>query len=58
MKDRFALLFCAISTSVLAYGVWYAFGSDAFTTLSIVAVIVLTADNFRLRRQLRSSQSK
>lgn len=58
MKNQIALLVWAIATAALAWGIWYVLGNDTFTTLTTVALVVLTVDNIRLRNRLRATQSE
>jgi hypothetical protein len=55
MKDRFQLILVGGVVSVLAWTFWHFLGKDAFSTLPTVMLIVVAADNVRLRRQLRSN---
>jgi hypothetical protein len=58
MKDGILLILAAVGCSLGAWIFWHFLGSDAFTTLMIVAFISMTADNLRLRKELRAKQSK
>jgi len=56
MKDGIVLVLLALVVAALAWGFWYVSGNDGFNVIMIVALVALTADNVRLRRQLRASQ--
>lgn len=56
MKDGIVLVLLALVVAVFAWGFWYVSGNDGFNVVMIVALVALTADNIRLRRQLRASQ--
>jgi hypothetical protein len=58
MKDRLQLILAGGVVAVLAWTFWHIFGKDAFSVLSTVMLIVVIADNVRLRRQLRSNTAK
>jgi hypothetical protein len=53
MKDRLQLVLAGGVVAVLAWTFWHILGKDAFSALSTVMLIVVIADNVRLRRQLR-----
>lgn len=55
-KDGIVLVLLALVVAALAWGFWYVSGNDGFNVIMIVALVALTADNVRLRRQLRASQ--
>jgi ABC-type siderophore export system fused ATPase/permease subunit len=57
MKDRLALILTGGVAAIVAAAFWRYLGQDAFSVLSIVAVLTLTADNVRLRRQLRDASA-
>jgi uncharacterized membrane protein YfcA len=54
MKDSLLLLAAGIVASVVAWAFWHYLGKDASSTLVTVMLIVVAADNARLRRQLRA----
>lgn len=56
MKDRVALLITAIAMSALAWLYWHLTGKYAVGLLMPFLLVVLTVDNFRLRRQLRGGK--
>jgi hypothetical protein len=57
MKDSLMLLVTGVACSLLAWAFWHYLGNDAIGTLNTVALVGVVADNFRLRRQLRSKDS-
>jgi hypothetical protein len=54
MKDGSALMVAAAIVSALAWAFWSYLGENAFNVLSTTMIIVLAADNTRLRRRLRT----
>jgi len=58
MKDSLLLLAAGAGASVVAWAFWHYLGSDGFSVLNIIFVIYISADNFRLRRQLRERKTK
>jgi len=54
MRDGLYLLLAALLFAAIGWVFWHFAGENAFGILSVVAMVVLTADNIRLRRQLRS----
>lgn len=56
MKDLLLLLVTGAGASLIAWAFWHYLGSDGFSVLNILFVICISADNFRLRRQLRASK--
>jgi hypothetical protein len=55
MKDRFKLILAASVISAIAWSFWHVLGKDAFSALPTIMLIIVAADNIRLRRQLRSN---
>lgn len=55
MKDRLQLILMGAFVAVLAWIFWHMLGKDAFSALPTIMLIVVVADNVRLRRQLRSN---
>lgn len=53
MRDSIVLLVAGVIVAAVAWVFWNVLGADGFAVLNIVALVVLLADNFRLRRQLR-----
>jgi hypothetical protein len=58
MKDSLLLLATGAGASVVAWAFWHYLGSDGFSVLNIIFVIYISADNFRLRRQLREKKPR
>ena len=60
MKDKLILVVVAALVAVGAWFFWHEAQSEGFNIISIIAIVVLGADNYRLRkanRLLRSSAS-
>jgi phage/plasmid primase-like uncharacterized protein len=55
MKDRFKLILAASVISAIAWSFWHVLAKDAFSALPTIMLIIVAADNLRLRRQLRSN---
>lgn len=55
MKDSILLLLAGVVVAGFAWGFWHFLGADGFAVLNTVALVVLVADNIRLRRQLKRS---
>lgn len=53
MKDRLLLVIAAATLAIGAWAFWYFLGDDALTMLTLIALVVVVADNRRLRRKLR-----
>jgi hypothetical protein len=53
MNDRAWLLVTAACASGAAWAFWHFLDQDAFGVLTLLALIILGADNFRLRRKCR-----
>jgi len=58
MKDSLLLLATGAGASVVAWAFWHYLGSDGFSVLNIIFMIYISADNFRLRRQLREKKPR
>ena len=58
MKDSALLVLAATGVAVLAWVFWHFLGDSGFNVISAVALVALTADNIRLRRQLRAKEPK
>lgn len=56
MKNAALLILTAAGVAVLAWGFWHFLGNSAFNVISAMALVAITVDNIRLRRQLRSQQ--
>jgi len=57
MRDRVLLILFAVAFAVGAWAFWHYLDQDALATLSILALVSVTADNLRLRRKLRDMDS-
>ncbi|SDX32575.1 hypothetical protein SAMN05444064_11811 [Pseudomonas syringae] len=57
MKDSIALLATAVAMAFFACLFWSSLGQDAFAVLGTLMVVMLTVDNFRLRRQVKALQA-
>lgn len=57
MKDNASLLIAGIICAVCAWMFWYFFGSDAADVMVVIALLMVMADNFRLRKLLRKQKS-
>jgi len=54
MKDRLQLILAGGVVAVLGWTFWHMLGKDGFSALPTFMLIVVIADNVRLRRQLRA----
>lgn len=57
MKDAFLLVLAAAGLALIAWGFWRLAGEYGFGVVSTAALLALTVDNIRLRRQLRARES-
>jgi len=55
MKDSLLLLITALAVALVAWAFWHFSGVDGFAILNLLALLLLAADNLRLRRQLKRS---
>ena len=53
MRDDLLLILSALLCAGLAWAFWHYLGEQALGALTVVALIALAADNYRLRRRLR-----
>ncbi|MEC5160585.1 MULTISPECIES: hypothetical protein [unclassified Janthinobacterium] len=58
MRDSGLLMLAAALCSVIAWAFWHFLGNDAFGVFMIVALVIVAADNVRLRRKLREQRDK
>lgn len=58
MKNQIHLLVTGICFACAAWAFWHFLADDAANTLSIIAIVLLGADNMRLRSQLRESAKR
>lgn len=56
MKDALLLLLAGALFATLAWAFWNYLGDDAFSAIAAVAVMVLSWDNARLRKELYASK--
>jgi uncharacterized membrane protein YoaK (UPF0700 family) len=56
MKDTVLLLLTSALFAALAWAFWHYLGNDAFSAMSIIVIVVLGAQNARLRKQLRAGR--
>ncbi|GFO60500.1 hypothetical protein GMST_28250 [Geomonas silvestris] len=54
MRDSLAILLAAAGISVLAWAFWHFAGGRGVDILTSFLLLILTADNIRLRRCLRN----
>lgn len=52
-KDELLLLLTALACAGGAWVFWHYLGERALGALTVIALIALAADNYRLRRRLR-----
>lgn len=55
MKDRFQLILAGSAIAAISWSFWHILGKDAFSALPTIMLIIVAADNIRLRRQLRGN---
>jgi hypothetical protein len=58
MKDDLLLLITATIVALLAWAFWRFLGESAFSVVSTLALLIVTADNIRLRRKLKPEQRR
>jgi hypothetical protein len=56
MTDKISLLAAGVVASLAAWAFWHFLGRDATGAFVTIMLIVVAADNARLRRQLRARQ--
>lgn len=54
MRDAVSLLLASALFAALSWAFWHYLGDDAFDAISIIAIVILGAENARLRKQLRA----
>lgn len=57
MRDGIYLMASAIALATIGWVFWHFTGDNGFEIISTVALLVIGADNIRLRRLLRSSRN-
>lgn len=55
MKDIALLILASAIFAAFGWAFWHYLGDDGFSAISLVALVILAADNARLRRRLRSN---
>lgn len=58
MRDTVLLLLASALCGALAWAFWHYLGNDAFSALSIIVIVILGAENGRLRKQLRAHRAE
>ena len=58
MNDSIALAIAAVVFAALSWMFWHFLGSDGFGVVTMLAAVVLLADNFRLRKSLKNKTDK
>lgn len=53
MKDRLLLLLAAAVSAIGAWAFWHFLGDDGFAAITLIALVGVVADNYRLRQKLR-----
>ena len=53
MRDDLILVLAALACAGFAWAFWHYLGEQALGALTLIALIALAADNYRLRRRLR-----
>lgn len=53
MRDDLILVLAALACAGFAWAFWHFLGEQALGALTVIALIALAADNYRLRRRLR-----
>jgi hypothetical protein len=53
MRDDLLLILTALVCAGFAWAFWHYLGEQALAGLTVIALIALAADNYRLRRRLR-----
>ncbi|WP_085959149.1 hypothetical protein [Collimonas fungivorans] len=58
MKDGFQLLAAAAAFAIIAWVIWHYLGGGGAGLISAVGLLILVADNIRLRRKLKMEQRR
>lgn len=53
MRDTVLLGLASVLCGAFAWAFWHYLGKDAFSAMSMIVIIVLAAENARLRKRLR-----
>jgi hypothetical protein len=54
MMDKLILVLVAILVSACAWFFWHEVQAEGFNIITLVAILVLGADNYRLRKTIKS----
>lgn len=57
MRGSFFLILTAACFSFVAWLFWHFLGKDAFDVFAALVLLILLADNIRLRRELNKKQT-
>lgn len=58
MNDQVLLILTGIFAAAVAWAFFYFAGQNAFSIMNIVLIICLMADNYRLRKKMKSMDQK
>lgn len=58
MKDNFVAVLLVVAVVAIGWAFWHFMGGDSFSAITMLAAIVLLADNFRLRQSLKNKSEK
>ena len=56
MKDQALLLLAGVACATLAWAFWHFLGAEAFNVITLLTLVSVIADNFRLRSLLRKKK--
>lgn len=54
MKDKILLIITGIVCALLAWIFFYSAGEDSFSIMSMILIICLMSDNYRLRKKIKA----
>ncbi|MBI3898985.1 MAG: hypothetical protein HY308_11920 [Gammaproteobacteria bacterium] len=55
MKDQLLLLSAVIGSALIGWAIWHFLGKEGLTTFPAVVLLIVLADNIRLRHKLKNS---
>lgn len=58
MRDTVLLFVASVLCCAFAWAFWHYLGNDAFSAMSIIVIILLGAENARLRKRLRADRGE
>ena len=58
MKNAIQLILAAAGMALVGWFFWHLAGSQGFGIISSLALVAVTADNIRLRRELHARQAR